>query len=141
MDRLGPPLRRGGTAGLRRLDHARRAARELCATTRAPVLLHGDFIDKNLLFDGNAYVAVDPIPRIGDPCSDVGFYAAYHPRAPAIARRARALAARCGLDAERSARWAAVWAVGEATETWRADSDALQAWVEGEEATRLLRGG
>ena len=54
-----------GTAGLRLLDRAYQSARALCADHRpALVLLHGDFIDKNLLLDGRGYVAVDPIPRI-----------------------------------------------------------------------------
>jgi streptomycin 6-kinase len=127
-----------GTAGIRLLEHAYQTARALCLDRTDPVLLHGDFIDKNLLLDARGYVAVDPIPRIGDPCSDVGFYSAYRPRARHIARRARSLAARCGLDAERAARWAAVWAVGEATETWRADSDELQRWIQSDEATNLL---
>jgi streptomycin 6-kinase len=129
-----------GTAGLRLLDRAQQTARALCADTTSVVLLHGDLIDKNLLLDAAVYVAVDPIPRVGDACSDAGFYAAYHPPARHIGERARALAARCGLDPERAARWAAVWAVGEATETWRADSDELQAWVQSREATDLLGG-
>lgn len=127
-----------GTAGVRLLDRARAGAVRLCADSASAVLLHGDFIDKNLLLDGTAYVAVDPIPRIGDPCADVGFYAAYHPPAAAIGRRARSLARRCGLDEARAARWAAVWAVGEATETWRPDSDDLQAWIQSDEAASLL---
>jgi len=135
-------VRLGGeseTAGVRLLDQAREAARRLCSEGSSAVLLHGDFIDKNLLFDGTRYVAVDPIPRTGDPCSDVGFYAAYHPPAGDIGRRARSLAGRCGLDRERAARWAAVWAVGEATETWRPDSRDLQMWIQSDEAGSLLR--
>jgi len=135
-------VRLGGeseTAGIRLLDQAREAAGRLCSEGSSVVLLHGDFIDKNLLLDGTGYVAVDPIPRIGDPCSDVGFYAAYHPPARDIGRRARSLAARCGLDQERAARWAAVWAIGEATETWRPDSRDLQTWIQGDEAASLLR--
>jgi streptomycin 6-kinase len=127
-----------GTAGLRLFDVALRLARALCATAADPVLLHGDYIDKNLLLDGSDYVAVDPIPRIGDRASDVGAFSAYHPPATGTARRARQLAERCGVDQDRAARWAAVWAVGEATETWRADSDELQDWVTGAEAAELL---
>jgi streptomycin 6-kinase len=93
-----------GTAGLRLLDGAYERARTLCLDPTPVVLLHGDFIDKNLLLDDRGYVAVDPIPRIGDPCSDVGFYAAYHPRAGGVASRARLLATRCGLDPQRAAR-------------------------------------
>lgn len=125
-------------AGTRLLDRAARSARRLCVDGGRTVLLHGDLIDKNLLLAGERYVAVDPIPRLGDPCSDVGFYSAYHPPASGIVARARTLAARCGLDPGRAARWAAVWGVGEATQTWRPDSDELQAWVRGREAGALL---
>ena len=127
-----------GTAGVAMLDRATQSARQLDATTSGAVLLHGDFIDKNLVLGSDGYVALDPIPRIGDPCSDVGFYAAYHPRANGIAERASAVASRAGLDTRRALRWAAIWAVGEATETWREDSDELQRWVTSREATRLL---
>ena len=61
----GDPTR--GAAGLRRLDAARAAAVSLCATTEQAVLLHGDFLDKNLLLGRAGYVAIDPIPGIGDP--------------------------------------------------------------------------
>ena len=64
----GDPTR--GAAGLERLEMARAAAMNLCATTERTVLLHGDFVDKNLLRSGAGYVAIDPIPRIGDPCSE-----------------------------------------------------------------------
>ena len=43
---------------------ARAAARKLCATAERAVLLHGDFVGKNLLRSGAGYVAIDPIPRI-----------------------------------------------------------------------------
>jgi len=126
------------TAGMRLLEVARAAFTRLDASTKRRVLLHGDFIDKNLLLGASGYVAIDPIPRTGDACSDIGFYAAYHPPARAIATRARAVARVVGLEEERAARWAAVWAVGEATETWRSDSAELQTWVDGAEARALL---
>lgn len=75
----GDPAR--GAAGLERLETARAAAMKLCATTERPVLLHGDVLEKNLLRSGVGYVAIDPIPRIGDPCADGGFFAACHPPA------------------------------------------------------------
>ena len=127
-----------GTAGTALLDRAVGCARALDAETTARVLLHGDFIDKNLLLGRDGYVAIDPIPSVGDPCSDVGFYAAYHPPASGITERARVVATHVGLDPLRATRWAAVWAVGEATQTWRADSDELQAWVTGRKARSLL---
>lgn len=103
--------------------------------------LPGDFFDKNVLLGATGYVAIDPMPCIGDPCSDVGFFASYHPPARSIATRARAIASLLGYDterAERAERWAAVWAVGEACETWREDSEELQSWMSGPEAERLL---
>ena len=39
-------------------------------------LLHGDLMAKNLLWDGSGLVAIDPMPMVGDPCSDIGFWAA-----------------------------------------------------------------
>jgi len=127
-----------GTAGLALLNASRDAAFDLCATTRSPVLLHGDPLDKNLLFDGRHYVAIDPIPRIGDPCSDVGFFSAGRVPCTDIVGRARRLADALRLDTHRAARWTAIWAVGEACETWRPDSDDLQCWITGREATALL---
>lgn len=126
------------TAGAALLDKAVALARSLDADTTARVLLHGDFIDKNLLLGPRGYAAIDPIPAIGDPCSDIGFFSAYHPPAAGIADRASEVARLAGLDALRASRWAAVWAIGEATQTWRADSDELQAWVVSREAMRLL---
>jgi streptomycin 6-kinase len=64
----------GGEAGLSRLGAARRLALKLADSASHPVLLHGDFVDKNLLWDGSRHLAIDPIPAIGDPCSDIGFF-------------------------------------------------------------------
>ena len=125
--------------GLSRLPIARAAAQRLCATTPKAVLLHGDFIDKNLLWDGSRYVAIDPTPRVGDPCSDIGFFAAYHPPGTGIIDRASAVADRMGQNPDRAVRWAAVWAVGEACETWRYDSDDLQTVVSSDEFGGLLQ--
>jgi streptomycin 6-kinase len=118
-----------GTVGVGLLDDARRLAMQLCASATRAVLLHGDFIDKNLLLGPSGYVAIDPIPSIGDPCSDIGFFASYHPPARDITPRARALAARLGHDPDRAERWAFVFAIGGACETWRRDSEELQEWI------------
>ena len=127
-----------GAAGVRLLGQSRVAALELCSTARQTVLLHGDFLDKNLLFDSTRLAAIDPMPRVGDPCADVGFFAAAHPPARRIRSRARALAGQLGCDPSRAERWAAVWATGEACETWRDDSDELQEWVGSQEVEQLL---
>ena len=115
--------------GPRLLPQARVVATRLIASTQRQVLLHGDFIDKNLLFDGSGYLASDPIPRRGDPCSDIGFFAAYHPPATGLLDAAADIARVIGEPVDRAIQWASVWAVGEACETWRADSDDLQAVV------------
>ena len=127
-----------GAAGLALLDASRGAAMRLCESTPRSVLLHGDPLDKNVLLSETGYVATDPIPRIGDPGSDVGFFAAGRQPCDDIIERARGLANALGVDAERSIRWAAIWAVGEACETWRADSDQLQAWIISAQVAELL---
>ena len=59
-----------GTLMLPLFEHC---ALRLDASAKRKTLAHGDFIGKNVLLgpDGR-YVAVDPLPYIGDPCSDAG---------------------------------------------------------------------
>jgi streptomycin 6-kinase len=130
-----------GEAGLRRLGAARTAAMRLCATARRTVLLHGDFLDKNLLRNGARYVAVDPIPRVGDPCADVGFFAAGHRPATGILRRADAIAGPMGLDRHRAQRCAAVWTVLQICHAWREDQSDLETCLVSSEFEQLLRVG
>ena len=127
-----------GAARVGLLGQSRVAALRLCSTARQTVLLHGDFLDKNLLFDSNRLVAIDPMPRVGDPCADIGDFAAGHPPARHIRSTARDLAGQLGYDPSRAERWAAIWAIGEACETWRDDSDELQEWVSSQEVEQLL---
>ena len=130
-----------GEAGLQRLDTARAAAMRLCATAGRTVVLHGDFLDKNLLRNGARYVAIDPIPRVGDPCADVGFFAAGHRPATGILQRAGAIAGRMGLDRHRARRWAAVWAVLQTCHAWREDQSDLETCLASSEFEHLLRAG
>lgn len=113
---------------------ARAAAMNLCATTERTVLLHGDFVDKNLLRSGAGYVAIDPIPRIGDPCSEP----ACHPPATTILQRAGAVAGHMGLDRQRALRWAAVWAVLQTCQAWRDDQSDLKACLSSDQFEHLL---
>ena len=62
LDRVRANAERG-TAGMAMLDRAIATARTLMATAAVTALLHGDFIDKNLLLGAHGYLAVDPIPR------------------------------------------------------------------------------
>lgn len=134
----GEPSR--GVSGLQRLPEARAVALHLCVTTRQPVRLHGDFLDKNLLWNGSGYVAIDPIPCTGDPCADVVLFAAEHPPAAGILSRSAAIAARIGLDSCGAQRWAAVWTVLLATSARRADQAELEACLSHERFERLLAG-
>jgi streptomycin 6-kinase len=127
-----------GMEGLRRLDGARAIAMKLCATTEQPVLLHGDFLDKNLLWNGTDYVAIDSIPSIGDPCSDIGFFAACHPPATAILPRATAIAGRMDLEPHRCQQWAAVWTVLQTCQAWREDQAAREVCLLNDEFEHLL---
>ena len=102
-------------------------------------MLHGDFLDKNLLRNGARYVAIDPIPRVGDPCADVGFFAAGHRPATRILQRADAIAEQMSLDRLRAQRWAAVWTVLQTCHAWREDQSDLESVVAGSEFDRLLR--
>lgn len=128
-----------GQAGLHRLPEARALALRLCATSRQTVLLHGDFLGKNLLWNSASYLAIDPIPNVGDPCSDAGFFAAGHPPAATILHRAGAIADLMGLDQDRTHRWAVVWAVLQACQAWRDDQSDLEACLRSAGFERLLR--
>jgi hypothetical protein len=62
------------------------------------VLLHADFLDNNLPQNGTGHVGIDPMRCVGDPCSDVGCFAAGHPPSATILPRAGALASQMNLD-------------------------------------------
>lgn len=95
--------------------HAREAALELHDSRGVSVLLHGDFIDKNILLDrvGN-WRAIDPRPCVGDPCLDAAFWALAHRPGTGVASRCRLLAHHLGLDGGRVWAWARAFAVSEA---------------------------
>lgn len=135
----GEPER--GAAGLNLLPAATSAAAGLISTITAPTLLHGDFITKNLVRDDASpagWVALDPLPMIGDPACEVAAFAAYQP-AELILPIAEALAAHAGVDRRRVLGWAAIWAVHQSAQAWRQDQDALDRLVESPMITGLLR--
>jgi len=119
---------------------AARVADHLSSTARKKVLLHGDFLDKNLLLNDDHYVAVDPIPRIAEPESEIGFFACDHPPVSGIFDRATRIAERLSADTDRAVRWAAVWTVLLATSAWRQDQDQLDELVASQEFQAILRG-
>ena len=84
-------------------------------------------------------MAIDPIPTIGDPCADIGFFAAGHPPAATILHKAGAIAQLMGLDPKRAQRWAAVWTVLQACQAWRDDQSDLDAALSTAEFDHLIR--
>lgn len=79
------------------------------------VLLHGDFIDKNLLLDSaGEWWAIDPRPCLGDPCLDAGFWALCHRPGVAVRPRCELIAETADLDPGRVWAWAQAFAVSEA---------------------------
>jgi streptomycin 6-kinase len=128
-----------GQAGIQRLPAARAAVVQLCSSADRGVLLHGDILAKNLLWNGAAYVVIDPMPHIGDPCADVGFFAAGHPPAATILSRATAIAELMGLPQHRAQRWAVVWTVLQTCQAWRDDQDELEACMSSRDFEQLIR--
>ena len=120
------------------LPAANAATDALFASSDATVLVHGDFIDKNILLHGDRYVSSDPIPRTGDPASDIGFFAHDHPPATGMLQRARSIAAATGNDTVRAQRWTAVWTVLLAISAWRPDQHDLEELITTREFSELL---
>jgi streptomycin 6-kinase len=129
-----------GAPGLVRLPAAGAAAAELIRTTPNPTLLHGDFITKNLVSDNTSplgWIAIDPMPMIGDPAAEIAAFAAYQP-AEFILPIAEALAVRLVVAPERALGWAAIWAVHQAAQAWRDDQQELERLVESPTISTLI---
>lgn len=111
------------------------------ATAPAPVLLQGDFLSKNIVSDDTApvgWVALDPLPMMGDPAAEVASFAAYQP-AETILPMAEALATEVTVAPHRALRWAAIWAVHQAAQAWRDDQDVLERLVQSPKIDNLLK--
>lgn len=134
----GEPHR--GRPGLELLPAAAAQAGRLIATAGIRVLLHGDFITKNLLRDHTSpagYLGIDPRPQIGEPAAEAGFFAAYQP-ANLMLPTAEALARQLGLEPSRVLRWTAIWVVHQTAQAWREDQPALEQLVVSAKVKRLL---
>ena len=77
---------------------------------------------------------------IGDPCADIGFFAAGTGAVDTILVRARTMAIHCQQDPQRAERWAVVWTVMDTASAWRDDQPALDLFLAGPDAQRLLDG-
>ncbi|HEX9227650.1 MAG TPA: aminoglycoside phosphotransferase family protein, partial [Arthrobacter sp.] len=83
------------------------AMMEALQRTAKPTMVHGDFQAKNVLTGESGPVAIDPLPAVGDPVSDLGLWIAggsAGPRSAAIRHYAGA-----SSDPERLLAWA--WAL------------------------------
>jgi len=133
----GEPERAG--AAERALPAVGALMERLAADSGRKVLLHGDFLTKNLLRAGDGYRAIDPMPRLGDPCADVGMFATDQP-APIIMDTAAELARILDLDVDRAAAWSVVWTVMQTAQAWREDQQALDALVQTAMFRRIVGG-
>lgn len=87
----------------RTVRRCHRVALELCASDRAPVMVHGDLQQKNLLWRAGVAVAIDPIPAVGDATYDIALWALTERPYGDGVERAAAMAQRLGHDADRAA--------------------------------------
>jgi streptomycin 6-kinase len=100
---------------LAEIDAAAAAAARLDRTTPSRYLCHGDFLSKNILLDrAGGWRAIDPMPCIGDPCLDAGFWALHHRPGTAVGDRCDLVARDAGLEADRVRAWARAFAASEA---------------------------
>ena len=104
-------VERAGEQGRARADAVEQALAtiaELARDAPPPVLLHGDFDDRNLLTCGRCgLAAIDPLPCNGDPAYDAAYWAHANGR-PGRRERIAAIAAATGVDPARVAAWSEV---------------------------------
>jgi len=117
---------------------------ELCESSTAPVVLHGDLHYGNVLSsDREGWLALDPKGVVGEPCYEVGdlfrnrvdeLFDSSDPTA-AMRRRVDVVAELTGFDRERIRLWALSQAV--LSEVWSADDPSRKPHVD-LRAARLL---
>jgi streptomycin 6-kinase len=110
----------------RLVDRAGETYASLCASQRHTRLLHGDLQHYNVLFDADrGWLAIDPKGVVGEVEYELGASLRNPGERPdlfaspeIVERRVRLLAARLGIDADRTLRWAyaqavlsAIWSV------------------------------
>jgi streptomycin 6-kinase len=132
--RLDPRLR----------DRALALYRDLNASARPPMLLHGDLHHLNVLRDGGTWRAIDPFGAVGEPEFDTGtlltnpvsWLPQQHDLAAIQARRVALLAERLGVERPRIAGWGfvvgvlkMVWDFEDGTGDGRQWRDATEALI------------
>lgn len=99
---------RDGRAPEQKVTWALAKADQLDRDAPAPVLLHGDFDERNLLVcSRRGLCAIDPLPCAGDPAYDAAYWV-HGNRRPGRRARLDAVVAATGLDRDRVRDWAAV---------------------------------
>lgn len=100
-----------GRATPERLSWARTALQRRCDRARERVLLHGDFDHRNLLVcRQRGLCAIDPLPCVGDPAYDAGYWA-QAAGLPGRRLRVEGIAEAAGFEVERVRDWCAIVAV------------------------------
>lgn len=108
--RLDRAEREGRATGAR-LAWARTAVERLSGDAPAPVVVHGDFDERNLLAcSRRGLCAIDPLPCSGDGAYDAASWV-HANRRPGRRARFDAIAEAAGLDRDRLRDWCAVIAV------------------------------
>jgi streptomycin 6-kinase len=99
---------REGRAAPRKAVWATAKVDELTRSRTDVVLLHGDFDERNVLVcRRRGLCAIDPLPCLGDPAYDAGYWV-HSNRRPGRRARLDAIAAASGLERDRVRDWAAV---------------------------------
>jgi len=99
---------RGGRASEQKGHWALETVSALGRDPPDPVLVHGDFDERNLLLcERRGLVAIDPIPCAGDPAYDAGYWV-HGNRRPGRRARLDAIVDATGLPRDRVRDWAAV---------------------------------
>jgi len=96
------------------LAAARRQADELLESESRTCLLHGDLQTKNILLgEDGAWVAIDPLPCIGEVEYDAAFWAVMQDSPVGILERVREVSDGLRLQADRAHQWARVLSIVE----------------------------
>lgn len=96
------------------LEIARTETEELLDSVSGRRLVHGDLQTKNILLSQRGeWVAIDPLPCLGEVEFDAAFWAVMQDSPVAIEERVEQLVHRLDVDAERVDRWARVLSIVE----------------------------
>jgi streptomycin 6-kinase len=137
---LDGPSPARGVISQQDIESAYHRALGLCAESPVAVLCHGDFLDKNILVDGEGrWWAIDPHPCRGDPCLDAAFWALAHRGGQGAAERGSVIAAATALDVARVQDWMRVFAVSESVLARDAERSVAYRAVLGERTSRSMR--